>query len=141
MFLTDEDYKVVCDEDSLEVITQADTDTRQRAERIAMEEVAGYLRGRYDIKKAFTYKGESRNPMLIQITVSIALYYMAHWLPQSLGLDNYSELYENAVAWLTRVQKGTAQPDLPVYTDENGEETNASNPFRCGSMERQKYDY
>lgn len=141
MFITDIDYSIVCPAESLDILSQSDQETRNRAECIAMEEVASYLRGRYDMKKVFTGIGNDRNAMLVQATVSIALYYMVHSLPQSLGLDNYKELYDDAIAWLTKVQKGTAQPDLPVYTNEDGEESSASNPFRFGSMPANKYDY
>ena len=44
MFLTEDDYKVVCDEEELDVLTRSDPATRQKAERVAMEEVASYLR-------------------------------------------------------------------------------------------------
>lgn len=141
MFITDEDYRIVCGEESLEVLSQSEATIRGKAERVAMEEVASYIRPRYDLKKAFAKAGDERNAMLVQVTVSIALYYMAHWLPQSLGLDNYKELYDDAIAWLTKVQKGGVQPELPVYTNEDGQESSTSNPFRFGSMKASKYDY
>ena len=48
MFLTEDDYRVVCDEDELDILTRSEPETRQKAERVAMEEVASYLRPRYD---------------------------------------------------------------------------------------------
>lgn len=140
MFIELTDYKTVCGQRELDVITQSDPETRQRAERVAMEDVAGYLRPRYDVEKAFAAQGEARNPMLVQVTVDIALYYLVHWLPQNLALDRRQELYDEAVAWLTRVSKGTTMPDLPTYTGEDGE-TDASNPMRFGGMPPNVYDY
>lgn len=58
--------------------------------------------------------------MLVQVTVNIALYYLVHWLPQNLALDGRQELYDNAIAWLTRVSKGGSMPNLPTYTGEDG---------------------
>lgn len=140
MFIELTDYKTVCGQRELDVITQSDPETRRRAERVAMEDVAGYLRPRYDVEKAFAAQGEARNPMLVQVTVDIALYYLVHWLPQNLALDRRQELYDEAVAWLTRVSKGTAMPDLPTYTGEDGE-ADASNPMRFGGMPPNVYDY
>lgn len=140
MFLNDTDYKVVCGEDELDVLTQSDPTTRQKAERVAMEEVASYLRPRYDTDKAFAAEGDDRNDMLVQVTANIALYYLAHWLPQSLALDGRQELYDGAIAWLTKVSKGGAMPNLPTYTSEDGK-TDASNPMRHGGMTASKYDY
>lgn len=140
MFLTDEDYKGVCDEETLDIYTQSDEATRQRAERAAMEEVASYLRSRYDMPRAFAAEGDGRNALLVQIAANVALYYLVHWLPQNMGLDARKELYDDAIAWLKQVQAGKATPDLPTYTSESGE-TDTSNPMRYGGMKASKYDY
>lgn len=140
MFLNEEDYKIVCDEEELDILTQSDINTRQKAERVAMEEVASYLRPRYDTDKAFSAEGIDRNDMLVQVTVNIVLYYLVHWLPRSLALEGRQELYENAIAWLVKVSKGGVMPDLPTYTNEDGD-TDASNPMRFGGMTSSKYDY
>ena len=67
MFLTEEDYKVVIGQSSLGVSTQEDPRTRERAEKQALEEIAGYLRPRYDIERIFSAEGESRNSHLVMI--------------------------------------------------------------------------
>lgn len=140
MFLQTNDYKAVCDSRTLDVITQSDDSNRARAELTAQEEVASYLRSRYDIAAAFAAEGNARNPFLVQITANIALYYMVHWLPQNLGLDARRELYDDAIAWLTKVQKGAASPDLPLYTTEEGD-TDTGNPVKFGCMSKQDYTY
>ena len=139
MFLDENDYKVVCDEEELDVLTRSDVETRRRAERVAMEEVASYLRPRYDVSKAFAATGSERNEMLVQVTVNIALFYLARWLPQRLALDGRQEMYDNAIGWLTRVSKGAATPDLPVHAGENGE--SISNTVRFGGMPPCEYGY
>lgn len=141
MFLQTEDYKAVCDTRTLNVITQSDAANRQRAETTAQEEVASYLRSRYDMAAAFAATGTARNPYLVQITANIALYYMVHWLPQNMGLDARRELYDDAIAWLTKVQKGAASPDLPLYNSTDGTETDTGNPVKFGCMGRNTYDY
>jgi hypothetical protein len=140
MFLTEDDYKVVCDEVELDVLTQSSPDIRRQAERVAMEEVSSYIRPKYDTDKAFAAQGEERNYMLLQVVANITLWYLAQWLPGSLSLDRRQLLYEQAVEWLTKVSKGTTMPDLPGYTSEDGTET-ASGPVRFGGMPRSTYDY
>jgi phage gp36-like protein len=140
MFLSVEDYGVVTNPADLEIITQSSVEIRQRAERTAMEEVAGYIRSRYDIDKAFALSGDDRNPLLVQFVVSIALYYLGMWLPQFLGNDTRETLYDNAIARLRDVQKGALVMDLPQYdTDADG--ASLGDSLRFGSMKRQKYDY
>lgn len=140
MFLTIDDYRVVCNDTDLDIITQSSDEIRQQAERIAMDEVAGYVRSRYDIDTAFAAEGDNRSPLLVQITVSIALYYLVKWLPQYMGSAVREGLYENAINRLKDIQRGAFTPDLPTYpTDDKGNDT--TNPMRYGSMAAQRYDY
>ena len=44
MFLTEEDY-IVASKDALNVLQQSSKENRERAERMAIEEVSGYLHG------------------------------------------------------------------------------------------------
>ena len=74
MFLEEKDYKVVCTDEVLEIVSQSDPETRARAELSAREEAEGYLRARYDTRRAFAQQGPDRNPMLVRVVVCIALY-------------------------------------------------------------------
>ena len=140
MFLTTDDYRVVCSVADLDIITQSDEETRRQAERIAMDEVAGYVRSRYDIDQAYAAEGDERSAMLVQITVSIALYYLSKWLPQYMGSDVRLELYDNAIARLKDIQKGAFSPDLPKYAADD-EEGAGAQPMIYGSMTKSSYDY
>lgn len=140
MFLTNEDYRVVCSDEDLEVISQSDGETLRRAERIARQEVSVYLGGRYDMKKAYAATGDDRNPLLVQTVATIALYYMIHWLPQSLGFESREEMYNNAVALLKNIQAGKGTIDLPTITGEGGEE-DAANPIRYGGIPPNRYTW
>ena len=139
MFLEDRDYKVVCNDDPLDIITQSDEQTRRDAERSAQEEVEGYLRARYDTATAFAQTGNKRNAMLVRVTVSIALFYLGQSLPQFMGNEQRETMYNNAIAWLKDVQSGKAMPDLPLYESEDGEDP--QNPVRFGSLPARKYTY
>lgn len=131
MFLTDEDYKAVCDDFEFEQL-QAHTEIRKQAETAAMEKISSYTRDRYDMDKAFAQKGACRNPMLVDCAVNITLYIMVHRLPQSMGSGRREQLYEDSIKWLRDVQASKASPDMPKYIAEDGD-TDSHNPVRFGS--------
>ncbi len=139
MFLTVEDYRSVCDDFEFEQITHS-PETREAAETAAMEQIASYLRSRYDIERAFAQRGECRNAMLVQCAVNIALWLMVHRLPQSMGHERRECLYNDAVKWLRDVQASKASPDLPLYISSDGS-TDTHNPIRSGCMPPNRYDY
>ena len=138
-FLTKDDFKAVCDPATLEVIDQADDQNRERAIGYAMEEVASYLRSRYDVNKAFSKEGSERNQQLVMIACDVALYHLVAWLPKRIGFEIRETRYNNAISWLKDVQSGKATPDLPVLTNDAGEDI--GNPVRCGGWEKSNYMY
>lgn len=140
MFLTLDDYRSVCDDYEFKQITQND-DIRLTAEAAAMEQIASYLRHRYDIDRAFATSGTTRNSMLVQCAVNIALWLMIHRLPQNMGHERRECLYNDSVKWLRDIQAGKASPDLPVYQSPDGSGDDLRNPVRCGSMKPSRYDW
>lgn len=139
MFLTLDDYSSVCDDYEFKQITEKE-DVRLKAEAAAMEEIASYLRSRYDIDRAFAAVGSCRNAMLVQVAVNISLWLMVHRLPQNMGHERRECLYNDAVKWLRDVQSSKASPDLPLYISPDGN-TDTRNPVRSGSMPPNRYDY
>ena len=138
MFLTDDDYKAVCDDFEFEQL-QAHTDIRKQAEKAAFEKISSYTRDRYDMTKAFAQKGDCRNSMLVDCAVNISLWLMVHRLPQNMGHERRECLYNDAIKWLRDVQASKSSPDLPIYESDTGEDTR--NPVRFGSMTPNRYDY
>lgn len=137
MFLTKDDFKAVCDPQTLEVIDQTDDENLQRAISYAQEEVASYLRSRYNITQAYQAEQSDRNPQLVMILCDVALYHLVAWLPKRIGFDIREVRYNNAISWLKDVQAGKASPDLPLLTNEQGEEI--GNPVRYGGIEKSQY--
>lgn len=120
MFITDEDYRVVIGDNALKVISQTSEDNRANAELEAQEEIAGYLRPKYDTTAIFTASGDERNRLIVMYTADIALYHMVSAMPQKMGSEVRKERYERAIKWLEGVQAGRIIPDLPLTTDEEG---------------------
>ena len=139
MFITDEDYKVVIGEGALRIVTQVSAENRANAEKEAIEEIAGYLRPKYDCPAIFNADGENRNKLVVMYTCDIALYHMAASLPQKMGMEIRKERYERAIDWLKGVQAEKILPDLPLATDEDGEPTGFL--FKYSSQPKLKHNW
>lgn len=140
MFLTLDDYRTVCDDYEFKQITQND-DIRTTAEAAALEQIASYIRHRFDTDRAFAASGCCRNSMLVQCAVNIALWLMIHRLPQNMGHERRECLYNDSVKWLRDIQAGKASPDLPTYQSADGSADDTRNPIRFGSMKPNRYDW
>ena len=131
MFITDEDYKVVIGDQALKVVSQVSQENRANAETEAMEEMAGYLRPKYNTKEVFSAAGTDRNRLVVMYTCDIALYHMAASTPQKMGMEIRKERYERAVKWLEGVQAGKIVPALPLAMDEYGEPIGMPMVYGC----------
>lgn len=131
MFITDEDYKVVIGDQALKVVSQVSQENRANAETEAMEEVAGYLRPKYNTEAVFSAAGTDRNRLVVMYTCDIAIYHMAASTPQKMGMEIRKERYERAVKWLEGVQAGKIVPDLPLAMDEYGEPVGMPMVYGC----------
>ena len=69
MFITEEDYKVVIGDNALKVISQVSPENRTNAEAEAREEIAGYLRPKYDCTAIFSAQDEHRNRLIVMYTL------------------------------------------------------------------------
>lgn len=122
MFVTEEDYRVVVGDSALRVISQASAENRANAELEAMEEIAGYLRPKYDTQAIFQAEGDARNRLIVMYTADIALYHLVSAMPQRMGSEVRQERYERAISWLEGVAKGSIVPDLPTAQPEEEEQ-------------------
>ena len=138
MFIQEEELRSVAYSYQLEQIVENDATILQMAIEAATEEVRGYLSSRYDTAAAFAATGADRNPLLVEITKDIALWYIIRLSNVDIIYEPVKERYDRAVQWLDRVARFTITPDLPAATDENGDYIQ---PLRCGSMPKQQYDY
>ena len=121
MFLNNLDYQVMIGQRAFDLIQQSDEENRRRAEEMAREEMAGYLRPRYDVERIFARRGEQRNMQVVMFLCDITLYHLTSWLPQKMGYDIREIRYRRAIEWLQGVQSGKIVPDLDTPDDSNGE--------------------
>lgn len=139
MFITDEDYRVVIGEQALKVVSQVSEENRVNAETEAVEEIAGYLRPKYDTTAVFSASGSDRNRLVVMYVCDIAIYHMSASTPQKMGMEIRKERYERAIKWLEGVQAGKIVPDLPLAIDENGDTIGL--PMKYGSQKKQRYNW
>lgn len=132
-FITTEDFKVVSSEQSFKTITGADQDNIDNAIAEAQEEVAGYLRPKYDTEKIFKATGDGRNKQIVMYTADIALYNMIAAQPNRMGYDTRKERYDRAIKWLEGVQAGKIIPDLPTATDPLGNDASLGGVLAYGN--------
>ena len=139
MFVTDKDYKIVIGDSALRVVTQVSPENRENAEKEAVEEIAGYLRPKYDCNAIFQQQGNLRNHVIVMYTCDIALYHMTASLPQKMGMEIRKERYERAIKWLEGGQAEKILPELPLATDEFGEPTGFL--FGYGAQPKLKHNW
>ena len=140
-FLTIDDIRIVVDEDTFEVISQEKEESLNLAEKEAIEEISGYLRPRFDCKKAFAKQGAERNQQLVMITNDIMLYHLVSWLPKRLGYEIREIRYKMWIDWLQEVQSGKVTPDLPGYETEDGKTDTSHYRMQFGGLEHQPSVY
>lgn len=121
MFLNNLDYQVMIGQRAFDLIQQSDEENRRRAEEMAREEMAGYLRPRYDVERIFARRGEQRNMQIVMFLCDITLYHLASWLPQKMGYEIREIRYRRAIEWLQGVQSGKIVPDLDTPNDPNSD--------------------
>ena len=131
MFITEEDYKVVIGtvlgaylRDDLQCVV-AD------AETVALEEISGYLRSKYDCTAIFAAQDEQRNKLIVTYACDIALYHMSASVPQKMGSEVRKERYERAIKMLEGIQAGKIVPDLPLAVGEDGLPSGNSFVYSC----------
>ena len=131
MFITEEDYKVVIGDNALKVISQVSPQNRADAETVALEEISGYLRSKYDCTAIFAAQDEQRNKLIVTYACDIALSQMSASVPQKMGSEVSKERYERAIKMLEGIQAGKIVPDLPLAVGEDGLPSGNSFVYSC----------
>lgn len=138
MFIEPNELKSVAYDYQLQQIVENDNDILLIGINAAIEEMSGYLSGRYNCTAIFTTTGPDRNPLIVELGKNIALWYIIRLANVDILHDKAKEGYDRAIEWLNKVATGIISPNLPIAVTDSGEETN---PIRTGSMDKQSYDW
>ena len=120
MFIKIEDYYTLIGEAAFNTVTRSSAENLTTAERMAIEEISGYLRPVYDTQAIFSAEGADRNSVIVMYTADIALYHLNAGQPQRMGSEIRKERYDRAIKWLEGVQSGKIVPNLPTTQFEEG---------------------
>ncbi len=158
-FLTDDDYLAQIDQADLLALSRADSPEqddpagpppavpaapaptiRAIAEGNALDEVASYLRGRFDMDAAYALEGAARNRQLVMICVDVAIWHMVPRVAFRMVSEVRETRYNAAIKWLTMAQKGQSNPALPLYATVDADPQSHS-IFSWGSNPARSQDF
>jgi len=138
-FLTIQELKTVIYDYQLNEIVEDDNTIAEMAIQAAIEEVASYLRSRYDTEKTFSAEGADRNPLVLEITKDVALWQIIRLSNPDILHERVKDRYDRAIEWLDKVARGLISPSLPIIQNEQGD--GDTSPIKFGFMNKQTYDY
>jgi len=87
-------------------ITEKDSSIVKTAISAAIAEVKSYLAGRYDVQAVFAEEGENRNPLILDLCKSIAVWRIVKLANVDMLYDRYREQYNDAISYLNKVAEG-----------------------------------
>ena len=114
MYITTDELKSTLYAYQAQEITEADSDILLMNIAAAEAEVRSYLAALYDVNTIFSATGTDRNPLLMELTKNIAVWYIIRLSNVDLIYQQAKERYDAAISWLTRVADGALSPDLPA---------------------------
>jgi phage gp36-like protein len=134
MFIEPSELKSAIYDYQLQQITDSDTEIVTMAILTAIEEVKSYLapnnqtrwddgRPRYDVAAIFAATNSNRNPLIVELCKSIAVYYITRLSNVDMLHERVKERYDRAISYLEKVS-GTGKaagapalnPGLPTLT-------------------------
>lgn len=113
MFLDKSEIKTHLYGEKVSTITRTDDTILDSAINAAIAEVKSYLSA-FDIETIFSKVDNDRNPILLLYTKDIAVWHFVQLANPNIDLQLRLERYEKAIAWLDKVMRGQAVPDLPL---------------------------
>ncbi|MDR2361582.1 MAG: DUF1320 domain-containing protein [Prevotellaceae bacterium] len=114
MYITTDELKTALYSYQASEITEADDDILLMNIAAAEAEVRSYLAALYDVNAIFAATGTDRNPLLMELTKNIAVWYIVRLSNVDLIYQHAKERYDAAIEWLNRVADGKLSPELPA---------------------------
>ncbi|MBI9063273.1 MAG: DUF1320 family protein [Marinilabiliaceae bacterium] len=126
-FLKQSDYDVQIRSEISKIIDASEQRTKiLKAEKMAIAQMRNHLAGRFDVDAIFIDASaddaeDLRDQYIVMLAIDITLYHI--WTKEGPNnIPKTRELrYNDALKWLQDVQGGAAA-DLPIKTDDNGNE-------------------
>lgn len=104
-YITREDYPSAIRGEFIDRVVGDDPQILEIVENQAIEEIRGYLAGRYQIDAEFNKTGNERHGLVLMFAKDIAIYHLCS-IREGLMTQTRIDRYDRAVEWLKGVQKG-----------------------------------
>jgi len=156
MFILPDELNTALYAYQLNEITEEDSDIAQLAIDAAVEEMKSYLspnsqsrwrdgRPRYDVAAIFEATGTDRNPLILELCKSIAVWYVCRLSNVDVIHEHVKERYNRAIEWLEKVagvgkyaDAPALSPNLPLIAEDPD---NPILPIRSGSHTKFIHDF
>lgn len=137
-------------------IANSDNETISQAINTAITEVGSRLtpnnkkawldgRIRYDVPAIFAQQGEDRNPLILDITKIVAIWWLIVQCNAGVEYETIRDRYGAAIEYLKDLASGEATdltlPTIQEPVDEQGNAIGKTKPFAAGSKRKFNHDY
>lgn len=146
-FLTKDDFKTHLYEEVIESITREDDEIVDKGISAAISEAKSYL-NRYDLLALFgdgdtdPTVAESLIDHLKDVVKDLACWKMIKLANPSIDLKLFRTNYEDAIAWLVKVQKGQADPEgWPYKADDPATPENENSTVQWSSNHKRRQHF
>ncbi len=119
-FITVSEMQTVIYEHVMDEITENDDATVLQCIEAAVSEMKSYLSSRYDTEAIFSATGNDRDPLILENTKVIAVWWLICKNNSEMIYEHWRERYDRVIKFMEKVANGTVAPDLPLRTDGNG---------------------
>lgn len=130
-----DDFDQAVHEDILNALTKGDDDKITNNINSTIDEMKGYLNGRYDVNTEFSKTGNARNKFLLRIGLHLTTYYL-YSIHNPRKITRTIELNsEKAVQDLEKIQSGKITPDglAPINEADPTASSGNGSPVQWGS--------
>lgn len=128
IFLTEDDFILQPQMKQILVTNNVQINT---SEKYAIDEMSGYLSGRFNTAAIFGATGTSREPTVVRHTAALTLYH-AQRLISPMNIPTWvKEGRDDARSWGDMVLNNQLNPELPLLEINNG-----SGTFRFGGAKK-----
>lgn len=144
LLITITDFKTHLYEEIIDVITREDDTIVDLTIVDAISEAKGYL-SKFDTLKLFG--SAAVDPTIVdsflkRIVKDIAAWHLVRLANPNVNLELYRTAYEDALKWLTNVQKGLIDPEGWEYkADDPDTEFNESSNIQASSNDKQNHHF
>ncbi len=120
-YITREDYPSAIRGEFIDRVVGDDPQILEIVENQAIEEIRGYLAGRYQIDAEFNKTGDERHSLVLMFAKDIAIYHLCS-IREGLMTQTRIDRYDRAVEWLKGVQNGDVTVEgLDRLEEEDGD--------------------